>query len=110
MMKRCYSRNDKRFQDYGGRGIRVAPQWHTIEGFVADMDSRPSPQHSLDRIDNDGHYEPGNVRWATALTQGPNRRPRLKHSQAVSLNGLAPEDQQAVRELVESLRQKERAA
>jgi hypothetical protein len=63
------------FKNYGGRGIRVCPAWlESFEQFLADVGSRPSSAHSLDRINNDGNYESGNVRWATKAEQAANRR------------------------------------
>lgn len=62
------------YRDYAGRGIRF--NFESFEQFLANLGPRPSRSHSLDRIDNDGNYEPGNVRWATHKEQSVNRRPR----------------------------------
>jgi hypothetical protein len=74
MKDRCETPSNRSYPDYGGRGIRVCERWHTFENFLADMGERPSDKHQLDRIDNDGNYEPGNVRWATKQEQMRNRR------------------------------------
>ena len=74
MKRRCQNPNDRSYPDYGGRGIRVCERWQTFENFLADMGERPSDKHQLDRIDNDGNYEPSNVRWATRQLQIRNRR------------------------------------
>jgi hypothetical protein len=77
MKDRCRNPNNKRWKDYGGRGIAVCHEWRdSYPAFLAHVGRRPSPAHSLDRIDNDGNYEPGNVRWATLEEQNRNRRPR----------------------------------
>jgi hypothetical protein len=78
MHKRCSLPTSTRFHQYGGRGIRVCERWSGKDGlvnFLADMGPKPSPQHSLDRIDVNGNYEPGNCRWATPIAQSRNRRP-----------------------------------
>lgn len=61
-------------RDYYERDIRVCVRWHVFENFLADMGNRPSNAHSIDRINNDGNYEPGNCRWATRSEQRRNQR------------------------------------
>lgn len=79
MIKRCENPNHHAYSRYGGRGISVHPEWRAdFAAFLRDVGSRPSPDLSLDRIDNDGNYEPGNVRWATAKQQANNRRQAMK--------------------------------
>jgi hypothetical protein len=75
MRERCSRPSHPHFASYGGRGISVCPRWDSFEVFLSDMGPRPSKDHSLDRYpNNDGNYEPGNVRWATPKQQGRNRR------------------------------------
>lgn len=75
MRRRCNNPSDKRYGYYGGRGIRVCPEWEAdFNAFIAHVGLRPSTDHSLDRIDPNGHYEPGNVRWATQKVQKQNKR------------------------------------
>lgn len=81
MRARCNSPNTTHYARYGGRGIRVCDRWEaSFDDFLADVGRMPSPTHTLDRIDNDGNYEPGNVRWATRKEQAQNR-----HQARVSL-------------------------
>lgn len=73
MRGRCNNPNDSDFADYGGRGIRVCERWDDFAAFLSDLGPRPDG-HTLDRIDVDGNYEPGNCRWADAGQQANNKR------------------------------------
>lgn len=77
MKTRCLNQKEKTYPRWGGRGIKICPQWLGDNGFkqfLSDMGPKPSISHSLDRIDNDGDYEPSNCRWATQVQQGNNKR------------------------------------
>lgn len=77
MVARCSNPQHPSFRYYGGRGINVCERWRSsYENFLADMGRRPSPDLTLDRINNNGNYEPDNCRWATHSDQMRNRRPK----------------------------------
>ncbi len=85
MIQRCEVPQNIGFPLYGGRGIRVCHAWRvSFAAFAADMGEPPTSRHSLERIDVNGHYEPGNVRWATVYEQGRNKR----NNHRISHDGL----------------------
>jgi hypothetical protein len=73
---RCCNQSDPGYESYGGRGIEF--RFKSFEEFYAHIGPRPSSKHSLDRIDNNGHYEVGNVRWASKKEQANNRRTAVR--------------------------------
>lgn len=84
MIDRCENPNATCYWRYGGKGIKVCERWHSFENFLADMNVKPSPKHSIDRFPNQGGgYEPGNCRWATSKEQARNKKSNV----LVELNG-----------------------
>jgi len=79
---RCTNANRPCYKNYGGRGIKMCPTWQGPGGFLkfaADVGERPSKDYSIDRIDNNGHYEPGNIKWSTRHEQTANQRTNNEH-------------------------------
>lgn len=75
MLARCFNPKTKGYEGYGGRGITVCERWRfSFENFLADMGKRPSAVHSIDRVDNNGNYEPTNCQWRTEKEQQNNKR------------------------------------
>lgn len=78
MKQRCYYPKAKDYKYWGGRGIKVCDEWlNSFSAFYRDMGKRPSLEYTLDRINGDGNYEPGNCRWASKLEQRSNRRAKV---------------------------------
>lgn len=87
MKQRCENPKHKDYRHYGGRGIAVCSRWREdFQAFLADMGMRPDPRLSLDRIDVNGNYEPGNCRWADVVTQRLNTRRNRSKSEVTDAN------------------------
>lgn len=84
MRARCNRPNTTNYQHYGGRGIHVCERWdEAFAAFLADLGPKPSPKHELERVNNDGNYEPGNVVWALRIDQMNNTR----HNRRLTIDG-----------------------
>lgn len=87
MIARCESEKDTNFHNYGARGIKVCDRWReSFENFLADLGEKPSPKHSIERIDVNGDYEPSNCKWASKEEQMQNRR--MLKSNSTGVNGV----------------------
>ena len=80
MKTRCINANSKSYKDYGGRGIKVCDRWHDVRNFIEDMYPTFKEGLMLDRINNNGNYEPSNCRWTTMTVQGRNTRILYAHN------------------------------
>lgn len=75
MCERCFRKENKKHRHYGGRGITVCERWqNSFANFFSDMGAKPTPKHTIDRINNDGNYEPSNCKWSTNKEQSRNMR------------------------------------
>jgi hypothetical protein len=87
MKARCSNPKQRNYRWYGARGIIICERWqNSFEVFLQDMGPKPSVKHSIERINNEGNYEPGNCIWATHAEQMANRRPRMKVAGIISLD------------------------
>lgn len=94
LVQRCTNPKNASWDDYGGRGIKVCDEWrHNFLAFWNYIGPRPSSHHSLDRINNDGNYEPGNVRWAPREVQASNKRTSLSPAEQLAIRQRAAEQQ-----------------
>jgi hypothetical protein len=91
MLRRCHDPNHPQYADYGGRGIMICDRWQNdFWAYVNDIGPQPAEGMSVDRIDNDGNYEPGNCRWATPSQQSYNRRRSRRGPRSHCMNRNGP--------------------
>ena len=104
MKARCYNPNNRAYADYGGRGIEICSEWMaSFECFLSDMGNKPSPAHSLDRINVNGNYKPINCRWATIIEQANNKRGSKRYMEALQNKIIALESEnKSLRQLLET--------
>jgi hypothetical protein len=95
MRQRCNNPRHKQYPEYGGRGIRVCARWEVFENFATDMGPRPPGDYSVERVDNDGDYEPQNCVWGTRVQQNNNSR----HNRLVAFGGKTQTAAQWAKEL-----------
>lgn len=79
MMQRCQNPNNRNYKYYGERGIKVCSRWEKFENFFADVGEKPTPKHTIDRIETNGDYEPSNCKWSTVAEQNNNTRRNIKN-------------------------------
>lgn len=89
MRQRCLNPNAIQYKYYGGRGITICKRWDNFASFLEDMGRKPTPRHSLDRIDNDGPYSPDNCQWSTHSEQVGNRRTLTTYKKSCVVCGKA---------------------
>jgi hypothetical protein len=102
MVRRCTSPKDRVWADYGGRGITVCGRWLGPEGlsnFIADVGPKPTPKHEIDRINNNGDYQPDNCAWVTRAEQLRNTRPKVHNKQLAAAVAERDRLRQLVRDL-----------
>lgn len=86
MRQRCNNPKHTAYKWYGGRGIKICEQWSDFAAFLKDVGNKPTPKHTLDRVDNNGNYEPSNVKWSTQQEQLRNQK--LRKSNKTGVKGV----------------------